>query len=58
MRHKNSDPTSYLCRNGRCYGSVNGRPLYSDDDHLSEYGNKLLVPMFRQVFLAAAPKPL
>jgi len=44
------DPTAYLCRDGRCYGSKNGRPLYSDDDHLSEFGNKLLVPMFKQVF--------
>lgn len=44
------DPTPYLCRDGRCYGSQHGRPLYSDDDHLSEFGNKLLVPMFAQVF--------
>lgn len=27
----------------------NGRPLYYDDDHLSEYGNKLLVPMFEEI---------
>jgi peptidoglycan/LPS O-acetylase OafA/YrhL len=44
------DPTAYICRDGRCYGSRNGRPLYADDDHLSEFGNKLLVPMFKQVF--------
>ena len=44
------DTTAYLCRAGRCYGSQNGRPLYSDDDHLSDFGNKLLVPMFKQVF--------
>lgn len=44
------DPTPYLCRDGRCYGSQNGRPLYVDDDHLSEFGNKLLVPMFSKVF--------
>jgi peptidoglycan/LPS O-acetylase OafA/YrhL len=46
------DPTAYLCRDNRCYGSKNGRPLYVDDDHLSEYGNKLLVPMFAEVFRA------
>jgi hypothetical protein len=44
------DPLPYLCREGRCYGSRKGRPLYYDDDHLSEYGNRLLVPMFAQVF--------
>lgn len=44
------DPTPYLCLDGRCYGSRSGRPLYSDDDHLSEFGNKLLVPMFAEVF--------
>lgn len=44
------DPTLYLCRSGKCYGSQNGRPLYSDDDHLSEFGNKLLVPMFAEVY--------
>jgi hypothetical protein len=44
------DPTAILCRDGRCWASQNGRSLYSDYDHLSEFGNKLLVPMFGQVF--------
>jgi len=44
------DPTEYLCDSEFCYGSRDGRPLYHDDDHLSEYGNKLLVPLFEQVF--------
>jgi len=44
------DPTLFLCRDGNCYGSQGGRPLYYDDDHLSEFGNKLLVPMFNEVF--------
>lgn len=44
------DPTRYLCHDGRCYGSQNGMPLYRDDDHLSEFGNKLLVPMFAEVY--------
>ena len=44
------DPLPYLCRDGRCHGSKEGRSLYVDDNHLSEYGNKLLVPMFRKVF--------
>ena len=44
------DPVDYLCADGKCLGSVNGRPLYYDDDHLSEYGNKLLVPMFKKIW--------
>ena len=48
------DPLPYLCHDGRCWGSKDGRPIYYDDDHLSEYGNKLLVPMFKEVFTTAA----
>lgn len=44
------NPLPYLCDEQYCYGSKNGRPLYYDDDHMSEYGNKFLVPMFEQVF--------
>lgn len=44
------DPLPYLCHDGRCYGSKNGRSLYRDDNHLSEFGNKFLVPMFAEVF--------
>jgi hypothetical protein len=44
------NPLPYLCDEQYCYGSKNGRPLYFDDDHLSEYGNKFLVPMFEEVF--------
>jgi peptidoglycan/LPS O-acetylase OafA/YrhL len=43
------NPLPYLCDDTFCYGSHNGRPLYYDDDHLSEYGNKLLLPMFERV---------
>jgi len=43
------DPALVLCTPQGCMGSVNGRPIYYDDNHLSEFGNKLLVPMFRDV---------
>jgi peptidoglycan/LPS O-acetylase OafA/YrhL len=44
------DPRPYLCPDGKCMGSHDGRPLYSDYHHMSEYGNRFLVPMFRRVF--------
>jgi peptidoglycan/LPS O-acetylase OafA/YrhL len=44
------DPLPYLCDEQFCYGSRDGKPLYSDDNHLSEYGNRVLVPMFAKVF--------
>lgn len=44
------DPLPYLCREGRCWGDVDGLPIYFDDDHLNERGGSLLIPMFRQVF--------
>lgn len=46
------DPLPYLCDDTRCYGSRNGWPLYVDDDHLSEFGNRLLVPLFAPLFAA------
>ncbi|MGY4534461.1 peptidoglycan/LPS O-acetylase OafA/YrhL [Pseudomonas sp. TE3786] len=49
------DPLPYLCRDGRCEGDVQGQPVYIDDDHLSERGGDLLVPMFRQVFNQLPP---
>ena len=44
------NPLPYLCSDGRCFGERSNHPLYRDDDHLSEYGNKVLVPMFSEVF--------
>lgn len=44
------NPLPYLCDDQYCYGSMNGHSLYFDDDHLSEYGGKLLIPMFDQIF--------
>jgi hypothetical protein len=44
------DPTSILCRNGRCYASLRMRPLYYDDDHLSGFGNQIVAPIFLDLF--------
>lgn len=40
----------YLCSELYCFGSdEKHRPFYFDDDHLSEYGNRRLVPMFESI---------
>lgn len=44
------DPVPYLCDKNKCFTVKNGRPIYRDDDHLSEYGNKLLLPMYKEAF--------
>ena len=51
------DPLPYLCWDGRCHGIKNGKALYYDDDHLSETGARLLLPMFRSVFAPEPSKP-
>ncbi len=44
------DVTDYLCSENECYGSKNGIPLYRDNNHLSETGNKVLTPLFSQIW--------
>lgn len=46
------DPTPQLCDARLCYASQGGRPLYSDESHLSEFGNRRLIPMFSRIFMA------
>ena len=46
---KTLDPTPYLCNKDTCIALYNKRPIYYDGDHMSEYGNKLLSPMFKNV---------
>lgn len=48
------DPLPYLCDETFCYGSKDGLPLYVDDDHLSERGNRRLIPLFAQIFAESA----
>ena len=44
------DPAEILCDKISCMYEYNNRAIYFDGDHLSEYGNKLLVPMFKNAF--------
>ena len=47
------DPLPYLCDDQVCHGQRDGIPLYVDDDHLSEHGNRLLLPLFAPLFAPA-----
>lgn len=44
------DVTPYLCDSNICSATINGKPAYYDDDHLSETGAKKLIPLFKKVF--------
>lgn len=48
------DPSRYLCEGGLCHAELQGRPLYFDDDHLSEYGNRFVLPALLQAVQPAA----
>lgn len=44
------DPVPLLCAQGRCAGSRDGVPLYADDNHLVDAGNRILAPLFAPLF--------
>jgi peptidoglycan/LPS O-acetylase OafA/YrhL len=46
------DPTPSLCPDGNCMGSLNGEPLYFDDNHLVDAGNQLLKGAFKGLIKA------
>lgn len=52
------DPLPYFCDERVCHGQRDGIPLYVDDDHLSEHGNRLLVPLFAPLFSKSAAAEL
>jgi len=45
------DPIPYLCDGERCYGDVDGLPIFFDDDHLNMRGAELLKPLFEEGLL-------
>ncbi|MDQ0010636.1 peptidoglycan/LPS O-acetylase OafA/YrhL [Luteibacter jiangsuensis] len=53
------DPFPLLCRPGpTCDGYLDGHPLFFDGDHVSAYGNRVLLPAFVAAMrLAAGPLP-
>ncbi|WP_413514676.1 acyltransferase family protein [Serratia proteamaculans] len=44
------DASKELCDDNHCYGEKGGLPLYRDSNHLSESGNKVLTPLFSQMW--------
>ena len=50
----NLDPLPYMCSDGYCSGETNGKPLYYDHTHLTEFGNRKLVPLFKKAFTREA----
>lgn len=51
------DATALLCPGGVCQGMRDGVPVYYDDDHLSERGASVLVPLFRTMWPGPVPTP-
>lgn len=48
------DPAEALCPPARqCPAFLNGRPLFFDGDHLSAYGNEVLLPHFTEAMMRA-----
>ncbi|QDP01973.1 acyltransferase family protein [Thalassotalea sp. PS06] len=45
------DPSEYLCDDTSCFAVKQGVPLYYDDNHLNETGNKVLIPMFEKIWV-------
>ncbi len=46
------DPIATLCDEQHCVAETsNGLPIYRDDNHFTEYGNRLLIPMFQSMVL-------
>lgn len=44
------NPTEVLCDARQCIGSVDGLPVYSDDDHLNAAGRQYLKPVLKRAF--------
>lgn len=51
------DPLPQLCTATSCGALQDGRPLYFDGDHISPYGNLVLLPSFRAL-ISGLPPPL
>lgn len=48
------EPASILCATGICQSTLNGNALYSDTNHLTESGARLIAPLFEPALKRAA----
>jgi hypothetical protein len=46
------DPWHALCVENKCRVTIDGVPIYKDDDHLSLFGSELVSVVFEPVFQA------
>lgn len=51
------DPYPILCPEQECRAFRNGKPLFLDGDHISGYGNALLLPAFTDLISSQASTP-
>jgi len=51
------DPTALFCNQEVCIGSSNGRPLYRDVDHLSEFGSQYVGDTLGPLLLRLTTNP-
>ena len=49
------NPLPYLCDGQYCQGADGGKPRYYDDNHMTETGNRRLVPLFATALGNALP---
>ena len=51
------DPFDVLCPTRTCSAVVNGKPLFFDSDHVTQYANYLLYPSFLKALQSVANPP-
>jgi hypothetical protein len=44
------DPSEILCNIELCKNSINGTPIYFDDDHLNSIGTEKIHPIFDELW--------
>jgi peptidoglycan/LPS O-acetylase OafA/YrhL len=48
------DPTPVFCQAGRCWGDIDGQPLFRDSNHVNRRAAELLTPLFSKALSSDA----